>query len=74
MTRLISTRITGHARLATLWAPAWAAALALLLAVPATARAEDCDARYMQCLMELTMSTGCLHEYVDCLRGVIRSY
>jgi hypothetical protein len=74
MTRHITTRITGEARMATLWTPAWAAALALLLAAPATARAEDCTANYVQCVMERSMSTECVHDYLDCTRGVIRWY
>jgi hypothetical protein len=73
MTRHIITRITGNARMATLWAPAWAATLALL-AVPATARADDCTANYVQCTMERSTSTECVNDYLDCTRGVIRWY
>jgi hypothetical protein len=70
MTRLTSTRIPRTPRGAALWA----ATAALLLAVPTTARAEDCTGNYVQCLMERSMSTECVHEYLDCTRGVIRWY
>jgi hypothetical protein len=73
MTRLTSTRIprTSHTpRVAALGV----ATAALLLALPATARAEDCTANYAQCLMERTMNTDCVHDYLDCARGVIRWY
>jgi hypothetical protein len=73
MTRLSSTRIP-RIRHTPRLAALWGATLALLLAVPATARAEDCTASYTQCLMERTLNTDCVHDYLDCTRGVIRWY
>jgi hypothetical protein len=73
MTRLSSTRIPRTTRTPRA-AAVGAATLALLLAAPTTARAEDCGASYAQCLMERTMNTDCVLDYLDCTRGVIRWY
>jgi hypothetical protein len=76
MTRLTSTRIphTHHTHHTHRVAALFGAAIALLLALPTTARAEDCTANYAQCLMERTMNTDCVNDYLDCTRGVIRWY
>jgi hypothetical protein len=73
MTRLTNTPIPRTLRTPRV-AALWAATAALLLAVPTTARAEDCTGNYVQCLMERAMSTECVHDYLDCTRGVIRWY
>jgi hypothetical protein len=52
----------------------WAAALTLLLAVPASARAQDCMAEYIQCWVDHGSSTQCLHDYIQCITRIIVHY
>lgn len=45
-----------------------------LLGGATPARAEDCVARDIQCMIENGGSTQCLHEYIRCIAGQIRDY